>query len=52
MLATSEVTHNSRVLREAGALARLGFQVCILGRDCTGMIPEALIPLHLILVKV
>lgn len=33
MLVTNEVTHDSRVLKEAGVLARLGFQVTILGLD-------------------
>ncbi len=39
MLVTNEVTHDSRVLKEAAALARLGFQVTILGLDRKGTSP-------------
>ena len=36
MLVTNEVTHDSRVLKEAEAIARLGFHVAILGLDRKG----------------
>ena len=39
MLVTNEVTHDSRVLREAGTLSRLGLDVSILGLDRRGCLP-------------
>lgn len=41
MLVTNEVTHDSRVLKEAAVIAHLGFQVAILGLDRKGTSPLA-----------